>query len=217
LIPLKTPVSFRWTVPLSTGIFPNKLKTSRTVPIFKTGDKSLCDNYRPVSLLSTPSKVLEKYVANRLTTHLEQNNILHENQYGFLRNRSTVHKLLQLTNFIAKELNERKLVVGVFLDLRKAFDVVPHNLLINKLSKMGIMGAELRWFASYLKNQKLVVDICGCLSAELGTDISVIQGSILGPILFLCYINDLYYCTNLFSLLFADDMASLKSGVNLQQ
>jgi Reverse transcriptase (RNA-dependent DNA polymerase) len=214
---LAVPLVHLFNLSLSSGTFPNKLKTSRTIPIFKSGDKGLCDNYRPISLLSTLSKVLEKYVANRLTNHLEQNNILYENQYGFLRNRSTVHNLLQLTNFIAKELNERKMVVGVFLDLRKAFDVVPHNLLINKLSKMGIRGAELRWFASYLKNRKQVVDICGCLSAELGIDISVIQGSILGPILFLCYINDLYYCTNLFSLLFADDTAGLKSGVNLQQ
>jgi Reverse transcriptase (RNA-dependent DNA polymerase) len=107
--------------------------------------------------------------------------------------------------------------VGVFLDLRKAFDVVPHNILIGKLSKMGIGGRELGWFASYLENRKQIVDINGSLSAELNIDISVIQGSILGPILFLCFINDLYHCTNLFSLLFADDTAGLKSGANLQQ
>jgi Reverse transcriptase (RNA-dependent DNA polymerase) len=107
--------------------------------------------------------------------------------------------------------------VGVFLDLRKAFDVVPHNILISRLSKMGIGGMELRWFASYLENRKQMVDINGCLSAEVLIGISVIQGSILGPILFLCYINDLYYCTNLFSLLFADDTAGLKSGANLPQ
>jgi Reverse transcriptase (RNA-dependent DNA polymerase) len=134
-----------------------------------------------------------------------------------MRNRSTVHNLLQLTNFIAKELNEKKFVVGVFLDLRKAFDVVPHDILIKKLSKMGITGPELRWFASYLENRKQIVDISGCLSVELNIDISVIQGSILGPILFLCFINDLYNCTNLLSLLFADDTAGLKSGANLQQ
>jgi Reverse transcriptase (RNA-dependent DNA polymerase) len=109
---LAVPLVHLFNISLKNGIFPNKLKVSRTVPIFKAGDKTLCDNYRPISLLSTLSKVLEKYVANKLTNHLESNNILYQNQYGFLRNRSTVHNLLQLTNFIAKELNEKKFVVG---------------------------------------------------------------------------------------------------------
>jgi hypothetical protein len=139
---LATPLVHLFNRSLSTGILPSKLKTSRTVPIFKAGNKNLCDNYRPISLLSTLSKILEKYVANKLVNHLETNGILYENQYGFMRGRSTVHNLLQLTNYICKELNEKKLVVGVFLDLRKAFDVVPHNILIKKLSKMGIAGTE---------------------------------------------------------------------------
>jgi hypothetical protein len=134
-----------------------------------------------------------------------------------MKGRNAAHNLLQLTNYICKELNERRLVVGVFLDLRKAFDVVPHNILLKKLAKMGISGMELQWFTNYLSNRNQITDINGCLSVELSIAISVIQGSILGPILFLCFINDLYHCTNLFTLLFADDTAGLKSGANLQQ
>jgi hypothetical protein len=152
-----------------------------------------------------------------LVNHLETNNILYENQYGFLQGRNTAHNLLQLTNYITKELNERRMVVGVFLDLKKAFDVVPHDILIKKLAKMGIGGNKLRWFANYLENCMQVTDINGCISVELSIAISVIQGSILGPILFLCFINDLYYSTNLFTLLFDDDTAGLKSGANLHQ
>jgi hypothetical protein len=214
---LSVPLTHLFNLSLRTGKFPNKLKTSRTVPIFKTGDKSLCDNYRPISLLSSISKILEKFVANKLTCHLESNNLLYEHQYGFLRDRGTVHNLLQLTNFVTKELNQKKHVVGVFLDLRKAFDVVPHSTLLKKLEKMGITDTELAWFASYLKNRKQTVDLNGCISSELIIDISVIQGSILGPILFLCFINDLYNCTNLFTLLFADDTAGLKSGSDLNE
>jgi hypothetical protein len=112
---------------------------------------------------------------------------------------------------------QKKHVVGVFLDLRKAFDDVPHSTLLKKLEKMGIIDTELAWFASYLKNRKQTVDLNGCISSELIIDISVIQGSILGPILFLCFINDLYNCTNLFTLLFADDTAGLKSGSDLNE
>jgi hypothetical protein len=214
---VSVPLTHLFNISLSTGTFPSQLKTSRTVPIYKAGNKGLCDNYRPISLLSTISKVLEKYVANKLVNHLETNNILYGNQYGFLRGRNTAHNLLQLTNYISKELNERRMVVGVFLDLKKAFDVVPHDILIKKLAKMVIGGNELRWFTNYLENRMQVTDINGCISVELSIAISVIQGSILGPILFLCYINDLYYSTNLFTLLFADDTAGLKSGANLQQ
>jgi Reverse transcriptase (RNA-dependent DNA polymerase) len=128
-----TPLTHIFNFSLTQGVFPERLKTSRTVPIFKTGDKLQCDNYRPISLLSSISKILEKAIANRLTRHLKDNDLLCHEQFGFQEGTSTVHHLLKLTNYITKELNEKKYVVGVFLDLRKAFDVVPHKILFKKL------------------------------------------------------------------------------------
>jgi hypothetical protein len=156
--------------------------------------------------------VLEKAAALRLVNHLKENNLLNENQFGFQENVSTVHNLTKLTNFVATELNKKNFVVGIFLDLKKAFDVVPHNLLLKKLEKMGIVGLAYRWFASYLEGRMQCVEVGGKLSSLRDIVISVLQGSILGPILFLCYINDLPNSTDLLSLLFADDTAGLTSG-----
>ena len=212
---LAKPLAHLFNLSLNSGIFPSKLKTSRTVPIFKSGDNTSCDNYRPISLLSSISKILEKIVANNLVSHLENNNLIYENQYGFLRNKSTVHNITMLTNKIAKELNEKKFVIGIFLDLRKAFDVVGHDILLQKLKKLGINDIELKWFTSYLNNRQQFTDISGKHSSYRPIDISVLQGSILGPILFLCFINDLHLATDLFTLLFADDTSGLDSDKDL--
>ena len=212
---IATPLVHLFNISIRTGKFPSKLKTSRTVPVFKSGDPLSCDNYRPISLLSSISKILEKFVSNQLVNHLEYNKLLYEHQYGFQRGKSTVHNLTHLTNFVSKELNEKKFVVGVFLDLKKAFDVVNHDLLLKKLSHLGLNGIVLEWFTSYLEGRSQCVDINGQLSNEKSIDISVLQGSILGPILFLCFINDIHTVTKLLTLLFADDTAGMKSGLNL--
>ena len=176
-----------------------------------------CDNYRPISLLSSISKILEKFIANQLLNHLEYNKLLYEHQYGFQRNKSTVHNLTHLINFVSKELNEEKFVIGVFLDLKKAFDVVNHGILLKKLKHLGLNGVVLEWFTSYLDGRSQCVDINGHLSKERSISISVLQGSILGPLLFLCFTNDLHTVTDLLTLLFADDTAGLKSGSNLNE
>jgi hypothetical protein len=212
---IATPLSHIFNLSFATGKFPTKLKISRTVPIFKSGDKTCCDNYRPISLLCTLSKVLEKAAAIKLVGHLRDNQLLSKDQFGFQEKTSTLHHLTKLTNYIANELNKKNYVVGIFLDLKKAFDVVPHNLLLKKLEKMGIVGLALRWFTSYLEGRTQCVDIGGKLSSLKDIIISVLQGSILGPILFLCYINDLPECTELLALLFADDTAGLTAGPNL--
>jgi hypothetical protein len=112
-------------------------------------------------------------------------------------------------------LNEKKFCIGIFLDLKKAFDVCSHDILLRKLPKYGITGTTLEWFTNYLKDRVQIVDINGTLSQQKTLNISVIQGSILGPILFLIYINDLYSCTDLLTLMFADDTASVGSDSDI--
>jgi Reverse transcriptase (RNA-dependent DNA polymerase) len=148
--------------------------------------------------------------------HLKDNKILSEHQFGFQEKTSTLHHLTKLTNFITKELNEKNYVVGIFLDLKKAFDVVPHNILLKKLEKMGIVGLSLSWFTSYLEGRSQCVEISNNMSSLREIIISVLQGSILGPILFLCFINDLPICNELLSLLFADDTAAVTAGPDLK-
>jgi len=165
---------------------------------------------------SVKSKILEKIVAEKLISHLLSNNLLYAHQYGFLPKRSTEQNLLQIVNYIAEAINDNMYCIGVFLDLRKAFDVCSHEILLKKLKKMGINGIAYDWFSSYLQGCSQCVDINGHFSDFLDLDISVLQGSTLGPILFLCYINDFWKCTNLFSVLFADDTTGLAKGANLQ-
>jgi hypothetical protein len=147
--------------------------------------------------------------------HLEGNSLIYAHQYGFQHGKSTEHNLIQLTNYLHSALNEKKYALGIFLDLKKAFDVCSHAILIRKLDKLGIKNTALSWFKSYLEGRQQRVDINGNLSSSRALDISVLQGSILGPILFLCYINDLHLCTSLFTSMFADDTACADADSDL--
>jgi hypothetical protein len=211
------PLAYIFNLSLSTGQFPAKLKQCRVIPIFKAGDQLDCDNYRPISLLSSISKILEKIVAEKLIHHLTSNDLLYVHQYGFLPKKSTEHNLMQILNYITTALNDSMFCIGVFLDLRKAFDVCSHSILLEKLKKMGIQDIAHSWFKNYLSGRSQRVDINGVFSDPLNIDISVIQGSILGPILFLCYINDFWLASSLLSVLFADDAACLGKGKNLRE
>jgi hypothetical protein len=209
------PLSHIFNLSIQQGIFPDKLKISRTVPIFKSGNAELCDNYRPISLLSSLSKILERMISIQLVNHLELNKLLYDHQYGFQKGKSTEHNLTHVTNYIFNALNDKNFCIGLFLDLRKAFDVCSHDILLRKLKKYGINGNTHKWFSSYLKDRVQVVDINGSTSSPNIFNISVIQGSILGPILFLIYINDLYSASALLSLMFADDTACLAKNRDL--
>jgi hypothetical protein len=213
---ISIPLAHIFNISLREGVFPEKLKLCRVIPIFKSGNPLECDNFRPISLLSSISKVLEKIVAEKLIAHLLDNDLVYVHQYGFLPNRSTEHNLLQIINYISNALNEGDFCIGVFLDLKKAFDVCSHEILLKKLRKMGIRGNAYKWFENYLSGRSQFVDINGSKSDPLDINISVIQGSILGPIIFLCYINDFYAATTLFSVLFADDTTGLGKGKNLR-
>jgi hypothetical protein len=210
------PLAHIFNLSLSNGIFPSKLKKCRVIPIFKSGDSLDVDNYRPISLLSSVSKIIEKIVAEKLINHLLSNDLLYNHQYGFLPSRSTEQNLIQVVDYISKALNENMYCIGVFLDLRKAFDVCSHEILLKKLKKMGILGTSHNWFTSYLEGRSQCVDIGGNMSSFIELAISVIQGSTLGPLLFLCYINDLWSASTLLSVLFADDTACLARGQNLK-
>jgi hypothetical protein len=156
-------------------------------------------------------------VSVQLVNHLDRNKLLYEHQYGFQRNKSTEHSIVHALNFIGQAMNDNKYTIGVFFDLKKAFDTCSHDILLMKLNKMGITGTAYSWFKSYLSERSQVVDINGNISRSRKIKISVLQGSVLGPILFLCFINDLYTSTSLFTLLFADDTFCLQSGEDLSE
>jgi hypothetical protein len=177
--------------------------------VFKSGDKRSMDNYRPISLLNVFSKVLEKLVHTRLSSFLDCNNIINDSQYGFRKNHSTIHPLVKFLNFITTAFNEREHCLAIFCDMRKAFDTVDHEILLTKLYNLGIQGTELKWFENYLKGRKQFVFLNGTSSNLRDILLGVPQGSILGPLLFILYINDLPKISRLFSSLFADDTTLL--------
>jgi hypothetical protein len=185
------PLAHIYQLSIESGVFPELFKSSRIVPIYKQGDPTLCDNYRPIALVDSFSKILEKMVAIDLFNHLDRNNLIYKHQYGFQRGKSTEHNLLHVTNYIGQALNDNKWCIGVFLDLKKAFDTVQHDILLKKLEHLGVRNTALRWFTSYLSNRMQCVDIAGTLSDFKKIIMSVFQGSSLGPILFLCFINDI--------------------------
>jgi hypothetical protein len=209
------PLAHIFRLSIDSGVFPNKFKDTRVVPIFKTGSPLSPDNYRPIALVNSFSKILEKIVATSLFNHLDINELLYIHQYGFQRGKSTEHNLIHITNYIGQALNDGNWCIGVFLDLKKAFDTVQHDILLKKLAKFGINGNILDWFKSYLSGRKQCVDINGTLSDFKDILMSVLQGSSLGPILFLCFINDIHYSTNLNLFLFADDSNALAQHANL--
>jgi len=212
---VSVPLAHIFNLSLEKGVYPDRLKSSRVVPIFKEGNSKCCDNYRPITIVSTLAKILDKIVATKLYNHLDINKLIYKFQFGFQKNLSTESNLLHLTNYITKSINDGKFCIGIFLDLRKAFDVVNHEILLKKLSYLGIKDTELNWFASYLSNRMQCTDINGNLSTFKSILISVMQGSVLGPLLFLCFINDMYKASKLTSLLFADDTACLASHENI--
>jgi hypothetical protein len=202
---------------LETGYVPQQFKIAKVIPLFKAGDRSLPDNYRPISLLSCFSKILEKVVGRRLVTFLESNGIISTSQFGFRKNHSTLHPMIHLMNFVTEALNKKETAIAIFCDLRKAFDTVNHSILLRKLHKIGIRGVALEWFKNYLSGRKQFVSLNDKCSTLLEILLGVPQGSILGPILFLLYINDLPEASLLKDFLFADDTVLLAKGKNVEE
>ena len=203
----------------ATGIYPDKLKIAKVIPIFKNkGEILIIPNYRPISLLSNVNKIFEKLIYSRLSGFLNLHNCIYELQFGFRAKHSCNHVLISLTEKMREALDEGKFAAGICIDLQKAFDTVDHKILLKKLEYYGVRGVANKWFESYLSNRKQFVCINGFNSNEIIMNYGVPQGSVLGPILFLIYINDLHKALRFSSTRhFADDTNLLVVGSSLKK
>ena len=212
------PLSIIFNISLKTGTFPNILKLAETIPIYKKGSKMDTCNYRPISLLSNINKLFEKMMYNRVFTFLEANKCIYNLQFGFRSKHSTNHALIEITEKIRCALDNHESACGVFIDLQKAFDTVNHDILVDKLMHYGIRGVANSWFKSYLTERTQYVSIDGYKSNKSPMQHGVPQGSVLGPLLFLVYINDLHTAipySNTYH--FADDTHLLNTCVSPKQ
>ena len=201
------------------GVYIDQLKIAKVVAIFKEkGCNMDCTNYRPISLLSNINKIIEKLMHERIYSFLEKHKCIYELQFGFRSKHSTGHALTDLTEAIRKAMDESSFAVGVFIDLQKAFDTVDHEVLLSKLNHYGIRGIANNWFRSYLTNRQQYVTVNGKDSNLRIMKFGVPQGSVLGPLLFLIYINDLYLCVKHSTARhFADDTCLLIKNKSLKK
>ena len=203
----------------TTGCYIENLKIAKVIPIYKEkGSELLNCNYRPISLLSNINKIIEKLMHERLYNFLTKHNVIYELQFGFRKKHSTTHALMKLTEDIRHSLDSGNFSCGVFIDLQKAFDTVDHNILLAKLEHYGVRGTTNEWFKSYLSKRKQFVSINGFISENVEMNYGVPQGSVLGPLLFLIYINDLHCAFKYSSTIhFADDTTLLINNKSLKQ
>ena len=199
---------------LRTGEVPKKWKEANVIPLHKKGARDQINNYRPVSLLPAASKILERVIFKKVYNYLNENNLLSRNQSGFRPNDSTVNQLSFMYHEFCKALDEKKELRIIFCDISKAFDKVWHHGLLYKLKKNGITGDLLAWFQSYLVGRKQRVVLRGHSSSWGNIQAGVPQGSVLGPLLFLVYINDITDVVNCNLKMFADDTCLYVSAEN---
>ena len=193
---------------IESGIFPENFKIGKVTPVYKKDNPELLENYRPVSTLPIFGKIFEKIIYSRLYSFLTAKGILNTNQFGFRKGRSTILALHSSVNIVQNALKDGKHVLGIFIDLSKAFDTLDHKILLDKLEHYGIRGNAKRLFESYLIGRRQYTAFNNICSDRLQVLFGVPQGSVLGPLLFLIYINDLKNCYNEIGcnfILYADD------------
>ena len=195
------------------GIFPGNCTIARIVPIFKKGERDKPTNYRPISILSCFTKIFEKIIYKRLINFLNKHNVIQKTQYGFQKNISTNHALIDVITNSFDNINNNLYTGLVFLDLTKAFDTVSHDILLHKLDHYGIRGKTNDLIQTFLQ-RKQYVSVNGVNSNVLANNYGVAQGSTLGPLLFLLYINDLPSSVNCVPRFFADDTCLVYSSSN---
>lgn len=202
----------------SEGVFPDVFKTSKVIPVYKKGDVDDPGNYRPISLISTFAKIIEIILKNRLSKYFEKYGLLHKYQFGFRSKCSTIEAVCQIVSEIVEGLESGKHIGLTLCDLTKAFDCVDHKLLLSKLEFYGIRGVPLALFESYLSNRQQCVFLNNNLSNRKGVQHGVPQGSVLGPLFFIIYINDLFFYLFPYSIImFADDATLVNSSKNISE
>ena len=202
---ISEPIAILLNLSIRSGKIPKEWKLANIVAVFKKGSKSLPENYRPISLTCVLCRVMESFLKEAIMEHLLKNNLLSPRQHGFISGRSTVTQLLSYLDSCIKNVANGNVVDVVYLDFQKAFDTVPHARLLKKLQAYGVDGELLEWITEYLKNRSQVVTVNG-ESSSVGAVLSGIpQGTVLGPLLFVVYINDILDNINSEGLLFADD------------
>ena len=206
--PILPKLSYFFNLCLTSGIFPKLLKIAVVKPIYKSGDCDSLSNYRPISILPVISKILEKIIYLQISNFINEENIISRSQFGFRKKHSTYMPIMLIQEYITKALENNNIVVGIYLDLSKAFDTVDHEILCRKLNAIGLRGIILKMLKSYLMERTQVVKIKGVYSSPKTIGIGVPQGSILGPLFFILYINDIINL-NIEGqfLLYADDTA----------